>query len=99
MNFLFYNKHKSKTTKKFFNSVCSLSQSQVRLKWIGKMLNGDFQTLPVKLTSDAEILKFVSENPGAIGFVASENLGQLPEWVKVLKIDGKAIDHPKYRIQ
>ncbi|MCH7754283.1 substrate-binding domain-containing protein [candidate division KSB1 bacterium] len=92
-------KHKSKTTKTFFNRVCGLSQSKVRLKWLGKMLNGDFQTLPVKLASDAEILKFVSENPGAIGFVKSQNLGRLHKLVKVIKIDGKPIDDPKYPIR
>lgn len=89
-------KYKSNTTKNFFNRVCGLSQSKVRLKWIGKMLNGDFQTLPVKLASDAEILKFVSETPGAIGFVDSESLDHITDLVKVLKIDGKAVNDPKY---
>ena len=92
-------KYKSNTTKNFFNRVCGLSQSKVRLKWIGKMLNGDFQTLPVKLASDAEILKFVSETPGAIGFVDSESLDHITDLVKVLKIDGKAVNDPKYSIR
>ena len=40
----------------FYKKVVGLSQSRIRLEWIGKLLNGRFHKLPVKLDSDTDVL-------------------------------------------
>ena len=92
-------KRKTDTTGKFYQTIIGLSHARVRLGWLGKILNGEVQSLPVKLSSDADVLRYVSENIGAIGFVKIASLDSNTALVKTIKIDGKNFKHPSYIIQ
>ena len=82
-------RHKSKIATKFYKKVTGFSHSRVRLKWIGKMLNGEIQRLPVNLDSDEKILDFVSKNRWCIGFVSSSSFDSLMTSIKSVQINGK----------
>ena len=82
-------RHKSKIATKFYKKVTGFSHSRVRLKWIGKMLNGEIQRLPVNLDSDDDILRFISKNRWCIGFVSSSSFDSLMTSIKSVQINGK----------
>ena len=78
----------AKTTKAgqdFLAKIVGMSESEYKNLWVEKMLSGEAEPPPVK-NSDAEVISFVKENVGAVGFIdaSSSDSG-----VKVLKIDGK----------
>ena len=45
-------KHKTRAARQFYRKVVGLSQTRIRLEWIGRLLNGELQSLPVKLASE-----------------------------------------------
>ena len=92
-------KHKSKIATKFYKKVTGFSHSRVRLEWIGKMLNGEIQKLPVNLDSDDEILEFVSKNRWCIGFVSSSSFDSLMTSVKPVQINGKNYNERDYPLR
>ena len=67
--------------------------------WMGKMMNGELQTLPVALDTGKHILSYVSTNVGAIGFVEAEILNTDLASIKVVTIDGKSITDKAYPIR
>ena len=93
-----YNR-KTVVLENFYRSVTGLTPSRVRLMWMGKLLNGALQTLPVALETEEDILRYVSENIGAIGFVQAEKLNPDQHSIKVIKIDGKDITDKVYPIR
>ena len=92
-------KHKSKIATKFYKKVTGFSHSRVRLEWIGKMLNGEIQSLPVNLDSDTEILEIVSKNRWYIGFVSSSGFDSLMTSIKSVQINGKNYNNRDYPLR
>jgi len=66
---------------------------------MGRLLNGALRTLPVALETEKEVLRYVSENVGAIGFVQAVRINPDQRSIKVLKIDGKSITDKLYPIR
>ena len=87
------------TASTFYNRVLGFSQARLRLVWLGKMLNGELHRLPLELASDADVLKYVQEDPGAITFVDAVNFDSSLESVKALRIEGKVFKDEAYPIQ
>ena len=92
-------KHKSEIATKFYTKVTGYSHSRVRLEWIGKMLNGEIQRLPLKSDSEDKILEFVSKNQWFIGFVSSSNFDSLMTSIKSVQINGKNYNDRDYPLQ
>lgn len=57
----------------FLENYLRKSASEYRKLWMSKMLSGE-ATAPKALSSDSEVISFVKSNPGAIGYIDSENL-------------------------
>ena len=89
----------TKTVKEFYGTVTGLSQAKVRLAWMGKMLNGELQSLPVKLSSAQEVLSYVAKTPGAVAFIEVEKLDLDVHPIKIVKIDGKGIKNKAYPLK
>ncbi len=92
-------RYKTKVAGQFYKKVGSLSQSKIRLIWMGKMLNGEFRSLPVKLDSDADILKYISKSAGAIGFVGADHFDPTISSIKAVEIEGKDFKSEAYSIR
>ena len=92
-------RQKTKSTEQFYKIVTGLSQSRIRLEWLGKILNGEFQILPVKLSSETDILKYISKNVGAIGFVDAESFNAKIYPIKAIKIGGKNFKDKNYPLK
>jgi len=92
-------RHKSKIATKFYKKVTGFSHSRVRLEWIGKMLNGEIQRLPLNSDSDDEILELVSKNQWFIGFVSSDSFDSLMTSIKSVQINGKNYNDRDYPLQ
>jgi len=92
-------KHKSKIATKFYAKVTGYSHSRVRLEWIGKMLNGEIQRLPLNSDSDDKILEFVSKNQWFIGFVSFSSFDSLMTSIKSVQINGKNYNDRDYPLQ
>lgn len=92
-------RHKSKIATKFYTKLTGYSHSRVRLEWIGKMLNGEIQKLPVNFDSDDDILKFISKNRWCIGFVNSSSFDSLMTSLKSVQIDGKNYNDKDYPLR
>lgn len=61
-------KSNKEVSKKFYAVTTGKSLSAVKESWIKKMLTGAMSPLKV-FGTDAEIVSFVSQNAGAVGFV------------------------------
>ena len=83
------NKQKTKMALDFYSKVTGYSHSRVRLEWIGKMLNGEIQSLPINFDSDDKILEFVSKNRWSIGYVSTSSFRSLTNSIKSVQINGK----------
>ena len=92
-------KHKSEIATKFYKKVTGFSHSRVRLEWIGKMLNGEIQRLPLNSDSDDKILEIVSKNQWFIGFVSSSSFDSLMTSIKTLQINGKNYNDRDYPLR
>lgn len=92
-------RHKSKIATKFYKKVTGFSHSRVRLKWIGKMLNGEIQRLPVNFDSDDDILEFISKNRWCIGFITSSSFDSLMTSIKSVQINGKNYNDRDYPLR
>ena len=92
-------KHKTRAARQFYKKVVGLSQTRIRLEWLGRMLNGELQNLPIKLASEIEVLKYISQHVGAIGFVRVGQFNLSIGSVKAVKIDGKDFESKEYPIR
>jgi hypothetical protein len=73
-----------------------MTQSEFTRMWKTKEFRGELAGLPEFRFSDAQVLQYVREHPGAIGILATRNL---PNDVKLLKIDGKLPGDPAYPLK
>ena len=85
--------------KKFYEIAVGMSPIKVRMKWLGKILNGEFKELPMSTDSERKLVRFVAGNVGAIGFLHIADLYSPLDSVKIVKIDGKGIRERDYPIQ
>ena len=92
-------KRKTKLVESFYRQVTGLSRSRVRLLWVGKLLQGDLRVLPVAVDSETEMLEYISQNKGAIGFVSVERFNSAGTLVKSVKIDGKDFKSEEYPLR
>ena len=74
--------------KAFLANIVGMSESDFKKIWVEKLLSGQAEPLPVK-TSDDDVIKFVKENPGAVGYISASSL-KADSGVKTIEIDGKA---------
>lgn len=79
----------------FYKVTTGKSLSRVKEIWIKKMITGEMSP-PKAFNSDADIIYFVSQNYGAIGFIEAKNKVDI---VKVLTIEGKSPDDSKYKLK
>ena len=73
----------------FYREMVGMSQWRIRLFWMGKLLNGEIQTLLETMLSDEKMIEYVSKNEGAIGFVTPKSFDPSMKSLKAVKIDGK----------
>ena len=92
-------KRKTKLVDSFYKQVVGLSRSRIRLMWVGKLLEGELNALPVTVASETEVLQHISQNTGAIGFVSTEGFNSSETLVKAVKIDGKDYKSKDYPIR
>jgi len=79
-------------TKTFFEKGLRKKVERVKRIWVKLSLSG--KTSPPKiLNSVAQVVEYISQNEGAIGFIPVE---KLDERVKTIKIDGKTYNEKKY---
>ncbi len=86
---------KSKEGKKFLRLVYSMSLNEYNKYWLQKVFKGEAQP-PSKMNSVAEVISFVEENPGAIGYIEA---GDFTDSVKKLKINGKNAGNKGYPLK
>ncbi|WP_412063614.1 hypothetical protein [Rubrivirga sp. IMCC45206] len=55
----------------FFETVADQSARAIGRRWVRLLLSGRVADGPVSLRTDAEVLAFVRDHPGAIGFVTA----------------------------
>ena len=76
----------------FFLNGLGKKIGRVKRIWLKLSLSG--RTSPPKILNiAADVVAYVSQNKGAIGFIPAE---KLDETVKVIKIDGKAYNEKEY---
>jgi ABC-type phosphate transport system substrate-binding protein len=72
----------------YYPQVVGLSPVKVRMKWLEKIFNGEFQSLASPFESEKEVIEFIAANRSAIGFVHLDQITPKPAAIKILKIDG-----------
>jgi len=73
----------SKVREAFVWEVLGQSAEAVESYWRKQLMSGGHRPPPVK-ESDAKVIAYVAENPGAVGYVLADT--ELPEGVMVLRI-------------
>lgn len=80
---------------RFYQAILAMSEDRVRRRWIARVFAGEPGAPPEEFRDTAELVRFVSTHPGAIGFVPAEDTtGQ----VKVVTIDGRRPGETGYRL-
>lgn len=74
----------TKAGKAFLANIVGMTESEYKNLWVEKMLSGEAEPPPLK-SSDAEVISYVKENIGAVGYVSAASA---TNGVKILKIDG-----------
>ena len=92
-------RYNSETASEFYKKVVGFSQPRVRLRWIGNMLNGEIQVLPVKIGSEENLLDFISKHRWAIGFINLDSFDPQLGPIKAVKIDGENYSDQDYPLR
>lgn len=71
--------------RKFYELASRMTVNEVRRHWIRVVFSGESARPPTEFSEVDEIKRFVSRNPGAIGFI---DWSDLDDGVKVLTIEG-----------
>jgi len=77
-------------------TIYEMSEAQFRQYWISKVFRADIAAGPRIVYSTEMTNELVSAIPGAVAFV---DASQVPKGTKVLKIDGKLPNDPKYPLR
>ena len=77
----------------FYKRLLGLGEDEVRRRWVAMAFRGEVSALPQQVHDAAELRRFISEHPGAIGFV---DASEVDESVKVLAIGGRRPSEPGY---
>ena len=93
------NRGEAEVGERFYKATVDMSPVKVRMKWLGRILNGELDSLPISMASERRLLRFVAQNVGAIGFVRAKDLDPRVTAIKALEIDGKGIGHKDYPIR
>ena len=75
--------------------IYRMNEDEYSRYFLQAVFTGAVASAPRQLNSAAGVKKFVSENPGAIGYVRG---GDQDESVKTLRVDGKLPDEAEYPI-
>ncbi len=86
-------------TQKFYKTILGISQSTLRLVWMGKMLNGEIRNFPINKSNQLEIIKVISQNPYAIGFISDKSIINKNRQVKQLDIENFSYKDKSYPLQ
>ena len=70
----------------FYRALVSLSEDEVRRRWVGLAFRGEIAHMPKEFADAAELRRFVSEHPGTIAFIAAHAVDAS---VKVLAVGGR----------
>lgn len=76
--------------------IYNMSEKAYVSHFLGKKFRGETLDEPRKQSSAADVIKFVSFVPGAIGYVRPE---EVDASVKVLRVDGLAPGDPGYKLK
>ncbi len=77
-------------------SIYQMSEAQFRQYWISKVFRADISAGPKIVYSTEMTNELVNAIPGAVAFI---DASQIPRGMKVLKIDGKQPNDPKYPLR
>jgi hypothetical protein len=77
-------------------AIYQMTEAQFRQYWIAKVFRGDVTAGPRIVYSNEMAAELVSVIPGAIAFV---NATQVPQQLKVLKVDGYLPGEEKYPLR
>jgi hypothetical protein len=80
----------------FYHALTGLSEDIVHRRWVALAFRGEAPGVPRSFNDAAEVRKFVSENPGAIGFIDAHDVDAS---VKVLVVDGKRPSDAGYALR
>jgi len=78
---------KSKLSKEFIEDIIKMSPSKFKKYWLKRIFSG-YGVGPTSLRSVEEVIKFVSQHEGGIGFIPEQMKASLGE-CKILRIDLK----------
>ena len=87
------------TGETFYQTTTGMSPVKVRMKWLGRIFNGELLSLPISMESERKLIRFVAENAGAIGFIRAADLDPSVTSVKTIEVEGKAIGHKDYPLR
>jgi ABC-type phosphate transport system substrate-binding protein len=79
----------------FYKSVLDMSESQLDRHWIGVVFRGGQVPPPTKVSDPGELLRLVSQTPGAVAFLPFEAVTSA---VKILSIEGARPGDSSYPI-
>lgn len=80
---------------KFYEDFLGRSQRKLRKLWLRKVITGEISP-PESYETDEGIIKFVSKNTGAIGFIKLESLN---DSVRTISIEGREPKHKDYELK
>jgi phosphate transport system substrate-binding protein len=78
------------------NLIYHMSESEFNRHFLKAQFTGEVQTAPKHLSSAAGVRRFVFNVPGALGFTRAS---EVDSSVKVIRVDGFALDDPHYPLR
>lgn len=84
---------KSPERQAMLEKIYEKTETQYRHYWIAKVFRAEAATPPKAIASPAMLAQLIRTIPGAISIV---NSSQIPQGVKVLKLNGKGPGDPNY---
>ncbi len=76
--------------------ICKMSEAGFRKHWIGKVFRAETTSGPKVVLSSVMAVELVRVLPGAVALII---VGEVPEDVKVLRIDGRLPGDPDYALR
>jgi phosphate transport system substrate-binding protein len=76
--------------------VCKMNENDYSRSAVQSSFNGDSATPPKLFPTSAGVRRFVSNLPGAIGYMAAK---EQDDSVKIIKVEGLLPDQPGYKLK
>jgi phosphate transport system substrate-binding protein len=82
--------------KAVLRDICRMSETDFSRHFLQGLFTGEVFVSPKTLSSPTGVRKFVFNVPGAIGYVKAADVDKT---VKVIKVNGHAVDDPEYPLK